>query len=179
MCMTSIVNCQSIMAPCAHSTFKTLQKQLKISHSFAIWQHCLTCIVLRKEPLLFLTVWTVRLKVSQWHRWVLTFCAQRSYPPPPSTSQSALPQSGSVDIWGRTAQEPVCGDKVLAIIFIGFLLWPSIQFPSEQVGPGSSSTSRGSQPSTQTEGSDGASTHGQHPWQISCQTDSFHWLNTG
>lgn len=139
--------------------------------------------VFRKESLLFPSVWIAGLKVSQSHRWVLTFCAQSSFPSSLSASQSALPQSGSVDIWRRAAREPACGDKVSAVVIIGFLSWPSTcswwPFSSEQVGPGSPSRPRGSQPSTQTAGSDGASAHGQHPWQISCQTDSFHWLNTG
>lgn len=79
----------------------------------------------RKESLLFPSVWIAGLKVSQSHRWVLTFCAQSSFPSSLSASQSALPQSGSVDIWRRAAREPACGDKVSAVVIIGFLSWPS------------------------------------------------------
>lgn len=50
-------------------------------------------LALSKEWLLFLSVWIVRLKVSQSHRWVLTFCAQSSSLSSLSASQSVLSHS--------------------------------------------------------------------------------------
>lgn len=92
-------------------------------------------------------------------------------------AKSALSESGSIDIREMSMRWPACRNMDVAEYIIWFPFQPStcssesLLFSKEQADLGVRSAR------SQGLGSDGASGHGQHPWQISCQADSHsaHW----
>lgn len=138
---------------------------LQTSHVLAVWQHCLTCTVKR------IIVICVCLNCAAEGESVTPLgfdilCSELLSVLSLGQSISAATQPMLTNGEGRRRSR-CAGTRSQPSLLLDFCLdlQPALvrPFPSEQVAPRSSSRPRGSRPFTQTAGSDGASTHGQHP----------------
>lgn len=166
------------MALSAHSFFRSLEKTLKIFHG--LWH-----LATQPDLIIVISVCFLNWKAQGESFKLVGFdllCSELRSVPALRQSISAA----STWICGHVGEEPVCGDRSRPAFFWGgFLLWPStccceaVSFRTGWYGVYVQASWVTTIYTDRGEWSDGASTHGQHPWQISCQTDSFHWLNTG